>query len=260
MSSRTSTIPFILLIFELWRGFNTFRTTFAIAFILVGFVALNREKKIGGCLLIIISFFIHTASIVYVLFLPFYYLFKKNKIKPWQWVIISGGFYFLARMLQKFFLGPGAGLIRQGIGGYISSSLGKSIFAFNVINLEHGLLFACILIYASKLKKSIGRKTPDEQKKFKLLILICYFDFLTIPIDFVLGIWRGYEYLYVPRLVMFGELIAIFKERFASSSRWIFTLLFTMAFVGWLVFRIYNMWEASRLMPYVFEPFIRFIQ
>jgi hypothetical protein len=191
-------------------------------------------------------------------------MYKKKKIKLWHGLLVSGLFYILARLFQRFLLTAGLPLLNLidtgAVQGYISGTLNQSIFQFNLINLEHGLLFVVLLMFWKSIKKSISERNPDEQRKLNLLLLICYFDFLTIPINFVLGVWRGYEVFYVPRLVMWGELIGIVRGKFARGSRWMVTVVFAILFVGWMVFRFYSIWEDSGLMPYIFEPISKYIK
>lgn len=260
ITAKTSAIPFILLIFELWRGFNTFRTTFAIAFILIGLVKIRQHKEKAAAVFIITSCLVHTSSIVYALFLLFYDLYKKKKIRLWHAAVLFWLVYVGARYGQKLILGPVSAVVdlnkKAPITGYVSHSLKKSIFAFSMINLEHAMLFVVMILYEKRFNKGMLRKMAREQTGLRLLLMICFFDFLTIPINFVLGTWRGYEFFYVPRLVMWGEVIGIAKSRFVYGSRWVLSVIMLAVFGGWLVFRFYNMWEDSCLMPYVFELFV----
>jgi len=260
ISSKTSTIPFALMIFVYWRGFNTFRTTLAVSFIMIALVMIKRNRKKTSVVFMIMSCLIHTASIVYVMFLPFYFYYKQKKIKLWNAVMVSCAVYGCIRYVQKLLLTKMRALITLidtgAIGGYITHSLGKSIFTFNMISMEHVLLFAVMIIWRKKIMNSLTKRPREEQQRFRILLLICVFDFITIPVNFVLGIWRGYEYFYIPRLVMWGELIGMVKAKYVYCSRWTVIIFFALIFFSWLVFRIYNMWESSRLMPYVFELFV----
>jgi hypothetical protein len=194
------------------------------------------------------------------MYIPVYYLYSKKKLKIKHVIIASVFSYIASVVIQTFLLTSGSFLVDAlntgATLGYIGHNKGMSFFEYNPITIEHSLLFIFVLLFRKRIKKNFSERTDKEQTKLKMLFLICFFDFLTIPINFTLHIWRGYEIFYVPRLVMWGELVSIFSERFNFKSRRIISVLFIIAFTGWLVFRFYNMWESSQLMPYVFEPFV----
>ena len=72
-----SYIPFLLLIWPYLKGFNTIRSSLAIAFFLIGLVMLKKERTWLSVILIIATFFIHRMSLLYIPFLVFYRLLYK---------------------------------------------------------------------------------------------------------------------------------------------------------------------------------------
>ena len=90
-----------------------------------------------------------------------------------------------------------------------------------------------------------------DKKRIEIIYLICVFDFMLIPVNYIMNIWRGYEFFYVARLVMWGEVIA---SSLIAKYRIVKLLIFA-AFVAWMIFRVERTYEDSALMPYFFEPF-----
>lgn len=93
------------------------------------------------------------------------------------------------------------------------------------------------------------------QRRINIIYLICIFDFLLIPVNYTLSIWRGYEYFYLPRLVMWGILLYLIIRNYSVKYRPLLSFTILSCFVAWMVFRVWSTWESSGLMPYVFAPF-----
>ena len=83
--------------------------------------------------------------------------------------------------------------------------------------------------------------------------MLCAYDFLMIPVNYILGIWRGYENLYIPRLIMWGILMQAISNCLTAKSKYIFRAIMLIAFMGWMVFRIEATYNSSCLMPYIFD-------
>lgn len=56
-----------------------------------------------------------------------------------------------------------------------------------------------------------------------------------IPVCYILGIWRGYEYFYIPRLIMWGVLMKGVLSHFNSTSKIIVRILFLVLFIAWMI-------------------------
>ena len=118
------------------------------------------------------------------------------------------------------------------------------------------LLGAALAYLWDPLKKDITDRADRDAERISFIKLICAYDLILIPVTYILGIWRGYEYLYIPRLMLWAELIPLFKKRISFHSKTAYDALLLVMFVAWMVFRQYNTWEDSGLMPYVFEPLL----
>lgn len=89
------------------------------------------------------------------------------------------------------------------------------------------LLILCVVILRKDIKKyEESIVNVEEAYKFRLVKLICYFDIMTVPVTFLLNIWRGYEYLYMFRLVMWGCLIQMILMKFKTSNQKVLKIIF----------------------------------
>lgn len=84
---------------------------------------------------------------------------------------------------------------------------------------------------------------------------MCVYDFLMIPVNFILGIWRGYEYFYIPRLILWGIVLKSISYHLTLGSRKILRIVSLTLFIIWMIFRVYNTYEDSLLMPYILDIF-----
>ena len=81
----------------------------------------------------------------------------------------------------------------------------------------------------------------------RFLEILIAFDCIIIPVAAVFGIWRANEYMYLPRLSLWGVIVFSIAQKFARNSRSLIYLLFFI----WLVYRILREWEPNGLMPYI---------
>ena len=121
------------------------------------------------------------------------------------------------------------------------------------IAFEQMALGAMMLIKIKKLRCRWATFDEIDKKKIEIIFLICVFDFMLIPVNYIMGIWRGYEFFYAPRLVMWGEIITVLSSKKESLLS---KMLFLSIFIAWMVFRVEHTYEDSCLMPYIFEPFL----
>lgn len=88
-----------------------------------------------------------------------------------------------------------------------------------------------------------------------MLLYICYFDMMMIPFNVMMGIWRGNEFFYIPRLCMWGVVIYVYTRNTDSGMKANVYLLLFAYFIAWFVFRLNRTYEASDLMPYILDVF-----
>ncbi len=240
-----SCIPFIVLMVPYLKSFNTMRSSMAIAVILCGLVLLKNRKTLWGVVLICLSVFIHRMSIIYVLFLPFYAIFKHFKYinSNIKLIIVVStlaiiGYYF-ALQVQQYVIA--LSLLDGPDAYYISKNLDGSILDAAITIIPLILLSAMWLICNKRLK-------GDENISF--LELMVSFDIIITPIAKILGMWRANEYFYLGRLVFWAYLIPAYCSGFEIQSRRIIKILFAILFTAWLTYRIIREWEPCGLMPY----------
>lgn len=242
---RISCIPFIVLMIPYLKSFNTMRSSLAIAVILIGLVLLKKKKTIWSIVLICSSVFIHRMSILFVLFLPFYAIFKnfkysKSKIRL---IFVTSIFtiiaYFSAIYVQDYVLQMG--VLEGNDTAYIKMNRESSILETSVTLLPLLLISIMWLICMRKLK------TNYDTSFLKLMVI---FDIISTPVAFILGMWRASEYFYVGRLAFWSYLIPAFSSRFNITIRKVINVVFFILFTGWLVYRICREWEPCGLMPY----------
>lgn len=242
---RISCIPFIVLMIPYLRSFNTMRSSLAIAIILIGLILLKKKKTGWSIILICASFFMHRMSILYVMFLPFYALFKNSKyINSKLWLIFIISFltiiaYFAAFYVQNYVLEMG--ILTGNDIYYVKKNREGSILETSVTLFPLLLISIMWLICIKKIK-------INEDTTFLKLMII--FDIISTPVAFVLGMWRANEYFYVGRLAFWSYLIPAFSSRFNITIRKVTNVVFFILFTAWLIYRICREWESCGLMPY----------
>ena len=253
-NKKYSCIPYFIVFYIYLRGFVTIRTNLAVAMILFSLCSWGKNNKKRAVVFAIASIFFQKASVLYAVILVYLYLVEKKGIslfKCFLGICVMGiGGKFLQYIIANFnisFLDNGAYRYYALNANQNSSFLdGYWKIAFSQL-----LLILCVVILRKDIKKyEESIVNVEEAYKFRLVKLICYFDIMTVPVTFLLNIWRGYEYLYMFRLVMWGCLIQMILMKFKTSNQKVLKIIFWGCFIGWMVFRINSTWEDSALMPF----------
>lgn len=257
ITKRTNYAPFVLLFYLYLRSFSTIRSNFAISVLMIACVFLLKRKYVIAFAVAVVSVMFHKSSALFAMVVPFCWYFR-NKIIPIKIAICLAAISIIAvPLLQTFAINI---IVSQEIDGayssYINKSVGSSFWEAGwTIAFEQMLLGAFMLINYKRMKRDEKNNDTLDLSRIQTLWNICVFDILLIPINFGLHIWRGYEYFYVARLALWGYLIYIWLVRYNSRTKATLNPLLIMAFIAWMVFRVYNTWEPSGLMPYVFDLF-----
>ena len=243
--------PLILVFFIYLRGFNTFRTNVAVAMILLAIVSYKKGKGGLTCLFVVVSISIQVASALYGLFFIFYHVYENKKLsiyKCLQFLILS---IVIAPIARTFFIRYLGDYLGHAYSAYAKKMVGVSFFNnFWKIVIGQLILGFILWITRKQIKKLIEDKDNPYHKELKIIWRICMFDLFIIPFVFVLNIWRGYEYFYIPRLLMWSQVIPIIGNKLRIDVK-INNLLSVVLFTFWLIWRINNTWEASKYLPYV---------
>lgn len=252
---KTNYIPCLLLIFLYWRSFCTLRSNLAIAFFLFGLVLLYKKKWFGG-LSLLFALLVHKFVFIYFGFIPFYLLFKNKKVK-WNYIVIFiivsaiiGSYardFFLARFAHVNLGGAYQSYARMNIGASFFDNFWKIVF-------DQLTLAVTVFLLRNRIRNHIASLDDSESAKINAVYWMCIYDFMMIPVCFLMGVWRGYEFFYLPRILMWCECLYVITYKKDAGIRKIYSDVFLLLFVSWMVFRFYAMWKDSFLMPYIFEP------
>lgn len=250
--------PYILTFFLYLRGFSTVRSHLSIVIIIFACILLVRGKNKQAIIIALLSVLVHKAALLYAMVIPFYLIFNKKGISLKIFLLLMIVSTSFASILQQYFILFTSDMELSG--AYTSYAMRSEDTSFldNAwkIAFEQLLLGFFIILYHKKLKQYICSLNEKEQTKVNMIYLICIFDILLIPVNYLLSIWRGYEYFYLARLVMWGILLYIITQKTPHNLKPFFFFIFMLCFATWMVFRIWSTWESSGLMPYVFEPFL----
>ena len=221
------------------------------------------EKGLGwkwlAILFAIFSIFIHKASILYVCFL-FVYLYDRKKGLTLIGCFAGMAVATLAGVLvQKLFLSSSMSFFDNGsYAYYATNSIGSSFFdSFWKIVFGQILLLAMLVFFNKPITSFIKSLPSEDADKARFLKFIVLFDLATIPVTFVLGIWRGYEYLYIFRLLMWGIVVSAISVGLNRQSKWAINVITLLLFAFWIGNRWFATYADSALMPYVFQLFAR---
>ena len=105
-----------------------------------------------------------------------------------------------------------------------------------------------------EIEMEIGKEMEElEKEKLRMLQMMCYFDLMLIPICYILGIWRGASYFFLPRLLILGYIITDFSRKISKNSRKAYYMIVKVAMPIWLVLRLFTVYDVSGLMPYYLD-------
>lgn len=242
-------LPFILLMYPYFRGFNTMRTSLAIAFVLIGLTYLDKMKW-RSLLFFIIAILIHRVSILFVLVWPYYVLFKKPmmKLTRAKFAVVALGGVFLTFMfamsLRQYILL--FSLMDDTELSYMESALDDNILMRWPLYLGPLMLFLAIFLFYKKIPR-------NSQTLFLRTLFV--FDIWMIPAALVLGMWRFIEFFYLVRLSLWTVVLPIMVGHKSDYKKIIVKSSAFIIFVAWLVIRVYKEWEATSVSPYILDLF-----
>lgn len=245
-------VPYIMAFYLLLRGFASIRSNLAISFLLFGLVFLLKRKYFWAYLFAILVCLTHKGLALSVLSIPFchYYLNRKFNIK--YAILAVFIVYFLGLKIRQYFiLFTMSTDLKGAYGAYASGAIDAGLSWVTIFGQIMLALF--IVIFFKGIKFEIYKTSlslPDE--RLKILLLVCIYDLLTVPINELLGNWRGYEFFYIPRLCMWCVIMYIITKK--VGNRMLVEITFYFVFVAWFINRLYSTYDDSWLMPYVFGP------
>lgn len=241
-----------LVFFVYLRGFTSIRTNLSVAFLLLSLVALYRNKKIWTCIWLILCLGMHIASFLFVPFFVFYFLYKNKRLKTWHWVVLYIAVLIGAKIAQQVLMKMTG--LRGAYAYYATVNMNNSFFN-NGWKIAFGqlLLLVAFMLFQTNINKCMVNYTELNRKRYQYVYLMCVYDFLMIPVNFILGIWRGYEYFYIPRMILWGIVLRTISYHLKPSNRKILRIFSLILFISWMIFRVYSTYEDSLLMPYILD-------
>lgn len=254
---RYSCIPYFIIFYIYLRGFVTFRTNLSVAMILFSLCCWKNKRNKLAVVFAILSVFFQRASILYAVIILFLYLVERKNVSIYKCILGILAMAVLGRVGQYIVANYNIPFLEHGAYRYyiLYANEGSTFFdGFWKVALPQILLLILMFLFRKDIKMYEEKLSHDGKSyTFRLTKMICYFDIMTIPATFILHVWRGYEYLYIFRLIMWGALIEIISQKFEERSRRIVKIFIWCLFIGWMAFRIYNTWEDSGLMPFSFD-------
>lgn len=244
-----SYIPFILLMYPFFRGFNTMRTSLAISFILIGLCYLDKKKWLS-LVFFVLSVFFHRVSLLFALVWPYYVFFNKamRGLTRNKFALISIGgvlLTFIVAMYLRHYMILFSLLEKSEI-SYMSSVLDDNILMRWPLYLGPLMLFVAIFVLYKRI-------SWNEQSIFLRTLFI--FDIWMIPAALVLGMWRFMEFFYLVRLSLWSIIIPVLVGRKSVGNIVIIKSIAMVVFVAWLFIRVFKEWEATSVSPYILDIF-----
>jgi hypothetical protein len=249
--------PVYMLFYLYLKSFCAIRTHLGIATILFALVLMKKEKNILALLVSLCSAFLQRGSIIYAAFPIFYLYSKRHKLTVKKAILFTllgliAGFIAQRLLLtgDYFFMENG------GYGNYVSSSLSSGYWIYySRIIVEQLIILALVFLNFRKINMELKKVAVEEKVKAEMLLSMCTFDMMLVPICGILHIWRGVDYFFLPRLIVFGKIITIYGKRVRPSRRTIYYLSVWVIVLAWFIFRLTTLYDISLVMPYRFTLF-----
>ena len=254
----SSVIPLCILVYLYLRGFTSIRSNLALSYLLISIGFFVRNQYVKSSIFAILTVFTHVSSALYLPILPFIYFLRNKSIPIWTIAIAIIVAIGIGTMIQNTVL-AGSLAFLEGFGSgaylsYASKSLESSFLdSYFVINLPQMGLFAMLIILKKDIDRYIKKMSQEQACKINLLRIMAYFDVIMVPVTYTLGVYRGYEYLMLPRLLMWGVLIVVLKNKFKTIPSIVISIGFILFFVVWMYGRLKAMAETSNLVFYSFN-------
>lgn len=253
--SWSSSVPLFLISYLYYVGFSSMRSNLAFCLLLIALAFYVRNQYKLAIVLTTCSCLTHISLIMYAPVLLFCYTLKNFDIKLWHIAVAIIIAYGIGLFLQHSFIaGTFAFLDDVGSGAYASyatkSLYRNSIIGFIVVNFPSIIMGITLMLFIEKIKNLIKQLAEYEAFIVKTLLMICIYDVLMVPITYSLGVYRGYMYLMVPRLLMWG-IIFIVISRFFLIPKKLVNIVGFVVFLVWIYTRFEAMYESSQLMPYM---------
>lgn len=254
----TSSVPLFLISYLYFVGFSSMRSNLAFCYLLIALAYYVKKQYKPTILFAICSCLTHVSLFMYAPVLIFCYMLRDLKVKRIHIALAFVASLSFGLILQQTFIsGAFAFLDNVGSGAYTAyatKSLNQSFSSFYVVSFPSIMIGVVLTILLNDINKVIMKLPESQSRIVKTLLLICLYDVILVPITFSLGVYRGYMYLMVARILMWGILIKIIGKKYRLPNLLVNVTFFSV-FLIWIYTRFEAMHESSQLMPYVFNFF-----
>jgi len=245
-------IPLLLVFFLYLRAFMSIRSNYSFCFVLLGLVSLANNKYKRAYLLAILACLTHKGCILYAMSIPFCHFFRQRNLPNFVVAITFLCLMFITELLRDYIVLFTASLELGGVySSYAENANLEGNAMFYTPSYGQYFLGISILLFSKEIHKEFEYHKNDSNG-LKILWLTCIFDLLALPLSLLLGNWRAYEFLYMPRVCMWCLLLFIFVKRKRYNKRIVLVGAF-MFYLIWIVYRLNKTYEDSGLMPYVLD-------
>ena len=256
-NSFINVVPLFLIFYLYLRGYNTLRSHLCISIIMLGIIALLDGKDKKAYLLMICAPLIHKMGILYALVIPFVHYSLKKGIKFKYLILIVAFASVIGVFIRDYFI-----LFASfyDLGGAYGSYANEAKEANNLLAgatecIFQYFLMVVLILFNKTIKTNLDQLPQHIRKSMEIVKYVCYFDCALIPLNVLFGIWRGLEFFYIPRLMMWGFVIFCFAKKINIKSTFFINSIVFIVVVAWMVFRIARIYEGAALMPYSLNMF-----
>lgn len=259
-SSKYSVVPFFLVFYLYLRGFSSIRSNLAICFLLLGIVALAKGKVRRAYLFLIFSALTHKMGIVFGLVIPFCHIYLNRRINLFRLSCLLVVVYFACFYLRNIFI-EFAAVVDLGGAYKAYAEISRESGTLKWVNdFGQALMAVIFLIMSGRIKRYTKQMQCEADKRMiSILWLVCVFDILMVPVNQLMGIYRGYEFFYLARLSMWSLIIYLVTKDRGPEFKLFVSISALLLFISWFVFRLSRTYEDTCLMPYIFEPLYNII-
>ena len=250
-----SYVSFVLAFFLYLRSFSSIRSNLGLSFILIALYYLSDKRYKKSYLWAMCAVLTHKIFFLIALVVPFCHIFQKKDLKLVHVIlllVISVGFGI---MFQDLFILYTSLNDMGGAYGAYAAKAKESATLWYVPNYEMYALSLLILVFYKRIDRQIDTykqlKKTEGVFNLKILRLICVFDILTLPVNLLLGNWRAYELLYIPRMCMWCYIVSFLGLKINNKKQ--INVIFFIVLIAWIILRLYKTYEDTRLMPYAFD-------
>ena len=253
-SKSFSIIPFILVFFLYLRSFSSIRSSYSFSFVLLGLIALADCRIRSAYLFALLACLTHKGCVLYALSIPFCHFFLNRRIPNYIIIVVFGGLISIAAILRDYFVLFTSIVNLGGVyGSYAENANSEGNALFYTPSLGQYVLGIILLVFT----KDISRKieiNKERIREFRILRLSCVFDLWALPLSLLIGNWRAYEFLFLPRLCMWAMFLAVLYQK-NRYLRKLLPPLILLFFIFWIIYRLNKTYEDTCLMPYYIDIF-----